>query len=97
MLERIGRLIEVEMANLDEHLPRELTKIANKHAAQGVLKSGRTVRAYLDVAEREIGARASIVWKAIVRVLRTHTVPLSESLADDLKGLLVQQIDAETA
>lgn len=94
-LERLNRLIGVQLEERRKQIPLDISVAQRKAAANGMLNSSNFILQVKDVCEREIEIRAVIVWKCLVRLLNTLPDEACDNLASDLKQFLVESIELD--
>jgi hypothetical protein len=92
-IERVNRLIDVQLAERRKQMPFEISKIQREHNARGMLHSSMTILRIKEVCEREIEIRAIIIWQCLVRIINTLPNEQNDDLATDLKQFLSESIN----
>lgn len=92
-LERVNRLIEVQLTERRKQIPLEISRIRNEANAVGMLSSGRTILQIKESCEREIEIRAVLTWRSLVRVINTLGYDSKDNLGNDLKEYLNNTIN----
>jgi len=93
-IERVNRLIDVQLAERRKQMPSEVSKIQSENNARGMLRSSMTILRIKEVCEREIEIRAVITWQCLVRIIKTLPNEQIENLAADLKQFLSESINS---
>lgn len=91
-LDRVGRLIDVGLAERRKQLPMEIMRVKSEFSARGVLHSSMYVLKIKELCEREIEIRTAIIWRSMVRILRAGAEEYG-GLSDALKRFIYDQID----
>ena len=94
ILDRVNRLIDIQLAERRKQIPLEILKIKNSHNARGVLHSSMTILGIKEICEREIEIRAVLFWQNLVRVMQTIQVQSSDDLSIDLREFMKNKINS---
>jgi hypothetical protein len=85
ILDRARRLVEAEFAKRRKFLPDKINRILRKMQIDGMDHSTSEIKAVRAACDEEIDTKAAIVWNSIQRAYKAGGVPITETLAADLK------------
>lgn len=94
LVDRITRLIEVQILERRAAFPKETARIDSEHNARGMFHSSSRVFAHQHAHTHELEIRAMLAWQNIVRAHRTIGSPKAPALRADLHELIRTQIEA---
>lgn len=90
---RLESLLAVGVADRRKQFPFELTEIDSSAIKHKIFRSSAHLEQIQGAYERELENRISLAWQRLVRVHRSCGSAGSDSLANDLKNLLKEQLD----
>jgi len=93
ILERARRLIETEFQERRKILPEEILKIKEEMNYMNALYSGATLKKIHAACAHEVGVRSKIVWDSLKRVHRIIGLPVTNTLASDMKEEISHHIN----
>lgn len=85
ILERARRLIETRFQERRKILPKEILKIKEEMNFRNALYSGATLQKIHAACAQEVDMRSKVVWDSLKRVHRIIGLPVTDTLASDMK------------
>ncbi len=85
ILDRARRLIQTQFRQRRKILPHEISRILEEMNVVHSLHSGATLKKIHAICAQEVVIRTKIVWENIVRVHKAVGLPLTKTLAVDIK------------